>query len=225
MSEKTRRILMSLTGVLLCAVSVGMFKRAAMGVDPFQALMGGLNAAIPIPFGALYAAANALLLLFALRFDRHRIGIATFLNLFLLGYAAQFSLDLLCRWLPELTVAGRLALLAAAVAVSCFSAALYFTADLGVSTYDAVALVMAHKWRLAPFKHCRVACDLTCVAAGAGLFLLSGGSWAALPELVGVGTLITAFFMGPLIEVFTVKAARPLLYGRRRVSGGVSRCT
>ena len=36
----------------------------------------------PIDFGTLYVVVNAILLLFALVFDRHYIGIATFINLF-----------------------------------------------------------------------------------------------------------------------------------------------
>ena len=32
-----------------------------------------------------------------------------------------------------------------------------------------------------------------------------------IPTIVGVGTIITAFFMGPLIEFFNVKVARPML--------------
>ena len=44
-----RRILMSVLGVLICGISVGMFKHASLGVDPFQSLMSGLDAVIPIP--------------------------------------------------------------------------------------------------------------------------------------------------------------------------------
>ena len=43
------------------------------------------------------------------------------------------------------------------------------------------------------------------------IFLLGGGTWRQVPTVVGVGTIITAFFMGPLIEFFNVKIARPLL--------------
>lgn len=32
-----------------------------------------------------------------------------------------------------------------------------------------------------------------------------------IPTIAGVGTIITAFFMGPLIEVFNVHVARPIL--------------
>ena len=75
MSQKTRRILMSLFGVLICAVSVGIFKIAALGVDPFQSLMSGLDALIPIPFGTLYVIVNLVLLSFSLIVDRNNIGI------------------------------------------------------------------------------------------------------------------------------------------------------
>ena len=64
MKVLTKRIIMSISGVVLCGMSVGMFKHAAFGVDPFQALMSGLDAVIPIRFGTLYVIVNILLLLF-----------------------------------------------------------------------------------------------------------------------------------------------------------------
>ena len=72
---------MSLVGVIITAISIGAFKYAAFGVDPFQSFMSGIDTLIPIDFGTLYVVVNAILLLFALVFDRHYIGIATFLNL------------------------------------------------------------------------------------------------------------------------------------------------
>ena len=41
-----KRILMSLFGVIICAISVGIFKIAALGVDPFQSFMAGLDALV-----------------------------------------------------------------------------------------------------------------------------------------------------------------------------------
>ena len=86
---------MSLCGVIICAVSVGIFKIAALGVDPFQSLMSGLDELIPISFGTLYVIVNLLLLTFSLVTDRHNIGIATFINLFLLGYITEFTYEFL----------------------------------------------------------------------------------------------------------------------------------
>ena len=208
---KTRRILMSIVGVVICGISVGIFKTAALGTDPFQTFMSGLDNVIPIPFGTLYVIANVLLLSFSLIVDRHNIGLATFINLFLLGYIVEWSQGVFVGLFPDPTMAGRFGLLIAGVVILCFSSSLYMTADLGVSTYDAVAIVMAGKWKVAKFKYCRIMTDLVCVLVGCGLYLLGGGKFAHIPTIAGVGTIITAFFMGPLIEFFNTTVARPML--------------
>ncbi len=206
-----RRIMMSLFGVVICAVSVGVFKLAALGVDPFQSLMSGLDAIIPIGFGTLYVIVNAILLIFSLIADRHNIGIATFINLFLLGYITQFTYDCLQKLFPEPSMGFRAVCLVIGIVVICFGSALYMTADLGVSTYDAVAIVISGKWRLGKFKYVRICTDLICVAAGCILFVTAGNPVNRIPEIAGIGTIITAFFMGPLIELFNEKVARPML--------------
>ncbi|MBQ2936256.1 MAG: hypothetical protein IJD96_08500 [Lachnospiraceae bacterium] len=208
---KTRRIMMSLSGVIICAISVGIFKIAALGVDPFQSLMSGLDKLISIPFGTLYVIVNLLLLTFSLVVDRHNIGIATFINLFLLGYITQFTYDYLQTVIVNPSMLVRMLCLLVGIVIICFGSALYMTADLGVSTYDAVAIVLSGKWKLAKFQYCRIGTDLVCVVAGTVIFLIGGGTVEQIPTIVGVGTIITAFFMGPLIEFFNVKFARPLL--------------
>ena len=211
MNVMTKRIIMSVSGVVLCGLSVGMFKHAALGVDPFQALMSGLDAVIPIRFGTLYVIVNVLLLSFPLLVDRHKIGLATFINLFLLGYVVEFSQSLCARLLPSLGLGGRAILLASALVPLSLASSLYFTADLGVSTYDAVALVWSEKQSRIAFPLCRILTDSACVLAGGALCLLSGMSFSQLFGSIGVGTVITAFVMGPLIEFFNKTVSRLLL--------------
>lgn len=208
---KSRRIFMSLFGVIICAISVGIFKIAALGVDPFQSLMSGLDKLIPISFGTLYVIVNLILLTFSLLVDRHNIGIATFINLFLLGYITEFTYSLLQTIFVNPSMITRLLCLLVGIVIICFGSAFYMTADLGVSTYDAVAIVLAYKWKIAKFKFCRIATDLVCVIAGTVIFLIGGGALKDVPTIVGIGTIITAFFMGPLIEYFNDKIARPFL--------------
>ncbi len=208
---KSRRIFMSLFGVIICAISVGIFKIAALGVDPFQSLMSGLDKLIPISFGTLYVIVNLILLTFSLVVDRHNIGIATFINLFLLGYITEFTYSFLQTVFVNPSMITRLLCLLVGIVIICFGSAFYMTADLGVSTYDAVAIVLAYKWELAKFKFCRIATDLICVIAGTVIFLIGGGALKEVPTIVGIGTIITAFFMGPLIEYFNDKIARPFL--------------
>ena len=201
---------MSALGVVICGISVGMFKHAALGVDPFQSLMSGLDAVIPIRFGTLYVIVNLILLLFALIFDRRKIGLATLINLFLLGYIAEFSQACCRSAFPDMSLPGRLALLTAAIVIMCLASAFFFTADLGVPTYDAVSLIWSERQSRIPFRICRIICDLICVSCGA-LLCLAGG--VKVSGVVGIGTVVTAFFMGPLIDLFNRKVARPFLAG------------
>ena len=53
--------------------------------------MCGLDVTLPIEYGLLYIIANAVLLLFSLVFDRRMIGLGTIVNLFLVGYLAQYT--------------------------------------------------------------------------------------------------------------------------------------
>ena len=69
--------------------------------------------------------------------------------------------------------------------------------------YDAIPIVISNRSKK-PFRFCRIGCDLICVTIGTVCGLLPG-----------LGTLVTAFFMGPLIELFNNKFSRPLLYGRK----------
>jgi uncharacterized membrane protein YczE len=208
---KQKRLLMTLSGVLICGISVGMFKRAAFGVDPFQSFMSGLDALIPISFGTLYVIVNVILLTFSFFADRHYIGIATLINLSLFGYITQYVLDFLLQAFPELSITARILMLIVAIIIICFGSSLYFVADLGVSTYDAIALILSEKWHIAKFKYCRIVTDFICVALGIGLYLLAGGAVSSIMEITGVATIITAFFMGPLIEFFNTRVSRPFL--------------
>ena len=177
LKTERKRILMSLFGVLISGVCVGFMKVAAFGVDPFQVLVSGLDRTIPIAFGTLYVLINAVLLLFSLVADRHNIGIATFINLFLLGYVVDFTKGTLDHLFPAPGMALRIVFMVFGIVVLCIGSALYMTADLGVSTYDAVAIVMSRKWKWGKFKYVRICTDLVCVLAGGLLIYLGSGSF------------------------------------------------
>lgn len=203
--------MMSGLGVLIGAISVGFFKLAAFGVDPFQSFMSGMDQLIPIDFGTLYVIVNACMLLFALIFDRHYIGVATFINLFLLGYVVQFTYDMLQIIFPAPAMLIRILCFVFGFVSLCFGSSVYMTADLGVSTYDAVALIMANTWKIGKFKYIRIATDVVCVVIGIAAFLIGGGDVGQITAFVGAGTILTAFFMGPLIDFFNQKISVPML--------------
>lgn len=204
MNEKKRRIIMTVFGVLVAGISVGMFNFSAFGMDPFQVLAHGIWMQFSIGFGTFYAIINLIMLVFIFFIDRHKIGLGTVINIFLLGYVVEFSSLLLITMIPNPTIVIRSIFLIIALIILCVGSSLYFTGDLGVSTYDAVALILSEK-KVARFQYCRIGSDLICTIIG-----------FALGATVGIGTLVTAFFMGPIIAFFNKKISIPLRYGKTK---------
>lgn len=204
MKEKKRRVLMTITGVLVAGFSVGMFNFSAFGMDPFQVLAHGVWKHIPIGFGTFYMILNLIMLIFIFFIDRRKIGIGTVINIFLLGYVVEFSSWFFDMQFPNPSILIRSLFLIVGIVILCFGSSLYFIGDLGVSTYDAVALILSEK-KVARFQYCRIGSDLICTIVG---FLLGA--------TVGVGTLVTAFFMGPIITFFNNLISIPLRYGKKQ---------
>ena len=212
----SRRLPMTLAGTILCAFAVGFFKCSLFGVDPFQCFAQGVHLSFfehLASYGTYYMIISLIMLVIDLFLDKHYMGLATLINLFLTGYIVDFSVSCINKVLPGPVLWQRIVMLAVGLIVMCFASALYMTSDMGVSVYDAIPIVISNrkKW---PFRFCRIGCDCICVLIGSAAILYKYGSFSELFTLVNVGTIITAFFMGPLIEFFNKTVARPLLYGK-----------
>lgn len=108
-----------------------------------------------------------------------------------MGSSSLFFYDIIAGWFgPAEQLPIQLLWVVIAVPVTAFGCSLYQTADLGVAPYDSLALALQdhlHK----PYFGCRVFTDALCAAI---TFLLGG--------LVGIGTLVCAFGLGPFIQFF-----------------------
>lgn len=200
-----RRIVMAAAGILLTGISIGFFKRAFFGVDPYQCFANGLANVIPIRFGTLYMLINLVQLALVFFLNKRYIGISTLMNLFLLGYIVEFSEGILASIFGDAGLALRVLFLVIGIVVTCIAAAMYYSAGLGVSTYDAIPLHIASRnpkigGRVLPFKAVRIIADLICTIIG-----------VSLGARAGLGTVITALFMGPLITFFRRTISDPLV--------------
>lgn len=201
-----RRAWMTIIGVLVCGFGVALCRMARFGVDSFQSFCSGVYLVTPdIPQGTMYILINGLLLLFSLVFDRHYIGLGTLINLFLLGYVVDGSEQLLLMLFGEPTFIGQLVYLILGLAVISVSCSLYITADLGVSTYDAIALYIAAHGKL-HYRWVRIITDVLCVAIG----------WM-LGSVPGVCTILCASLLGPAIAWLNPRFSQPLLYGKSTI--------
>lgn len=202
MDEFKKRLIMCISGVFLSGVAAGIFGFTAFGMDPFQVFAHGLWGLTPLSYGTFYVILNGILLAFMFFFNRRMIGLGTIINLFLLGYVVEYTDLILGRVFPSPSVLLRIVLMIFALVLSSLAASLYFVAEMGVSAYDWIALTITEKKRWA-FRVVRIATDFICV--------LTGG---LLGATVGIGTVLTAFCMGPIIQFFNENVSMPLKYGK-----------
>ncbi len=186
------RVTLAVTGMSLLSVGIGFCVFANFGIAPFQSFSMGLSRVIgfDISYGTFYLLLNLLMLVIPLFLDRKLIQISTFINIFLAGYMIDWTTAALGRLLPHPAFPVRVAFLVVGLTLMCLSSAMYYIANLGVSAYDAIPLIITARCRL-PFRVIRFTTDLLCVTVG----FVCGIS-------IGVGTLATACCMGPMITVF-----------------------
>lgn len=76
---------------------------------------------------------------------------------------------------------------------------------------EQIRIVCAYKWKLGKYKYLRICTDFICIILGITMFLLSTGTPDKITAFVGIGTIVTAFCMGPLIDWFNRKVSVPML--------------
>lgn len=204
MSEMVRRVVMGFFGVSVLGVCVAMLRIAELGTDPFTVFVIGIGKLFGITFNYSYSGVVFVFLIFVFFIKKHYIGVVTILNLFLVGWVGQISYVFLSPRIIPTHMYERIFILIATLVFLCFASSLYIVADLGVSTYDAISLIMADK-KVAQYRFCRIATDMVCVVLG---FLLG------VRMELGVGTIITAFFMGPITQFFITYVSEKFRYGK-----------
>lgn len=198
-----------ITGIFMVGIAVGFFKIVAMGADPFTAMNTGISSFIGMQFGTLQLMVNAFILIFVFVLKKQFIGFGTIFNMVFVGYTADFLIWILTKW--RITFGAwpiRVFVLAAAVLLICIGDALYISADMGMSPYDAAGYMVEilTKGKL-QFRMARIILDMLCVIIGFIAGMQTGIQW----EIVGIGTVISAFGTGPLIQFFRVHWSDKLL--------------
>lgn len=201
-SQKWKRVAMSFFGVIVTGFCIGAFQKANLGADPFTCFVTGIANLFGSTYSTFYIIVTGILLAGVFFVEKHYIGIATVINLFFTGMAADFMRKILDGLFPSPCMGARVVMMLFGIFGTCFAASVYFTADLGVSAYDAWSLIAANKYKLLPFRVCRILSDLVCVITG-----------LACHVTIGVGTVITALFMGPVVQWFNTNVSEPFLYG------------
>lgn len=201
-----KRIVLSFISIIIMGLGISLFSVSGFGVDPFTSMNMNIASTLGIGFGTFQLIVNAVILLYVV-IVAHRglVGVGTTFNMVGCGYACEFFQKLIEPMVENnYTLALRVPLLAAGIIILCFACSLFFTANIGVGPYDALGFMLSRGVKI-DYKWVRVITDIMVIVIG---LVVSGGIEAiislnfSLIKNIGIGTVITAFCMGPLINVF-----------------------
>ena len=191
------RVLILMVGLTVAHFGVTLFLLSDLGADPFNVLVQGVCRTTENAFhwglshGSIHRIICFLIILVLLIVDRSYVKIGTLLCMFCGGPIIDFFTLLLGSFLNENSpIWLRFAMLAAGCVILAFGMTMVIKSDAGTGPNDLVALVISEKakWR---FGIVRICTDAAFVIIG---FVLGG--------VFGVGTVICAFLVGPVADVF-----------------------
>lgn len=181
-----RRLPQLLVGLVLYGWSMAMMVRAGLGLNPWDVLHQGLDAYLPVSFGAVTVLVGAVVLLLWIPL-RQWPGLGTVANIVVIGVAVDVGLALL----PATDhLVSRLGLLLSGIVLNGLAGAVYIGSQLGPGPRDGLMTGLAARTG-GSIRVIRTALELAVLAIG---FLLGG--------TVGLGTVLYAVAIGPLVQLF-----------------------
>ena len=197
-----RRLTQLLVGLVLYGVSLAMVLESHLGLSPWDVLHDGVAKRLPLSFGMVVILVGLVVLLLWWPL-REMPGLGTVANVLVVGVAIDASLLVLeqpASW------GGRTALLVGGVVLNGLAGAMYIGAQLGPGARDGLMTGLVRVTGLS-VRVVRTTIEAVVLAVG---FLLGG--------TVGVGTVVYAVAIGPLVHLFLPLCIVPL--DGSEVSGG-----
>lgn len=188
-----RRLVQLVLGLVLFGVTMSMLIRSGLGLDPWDVLHEGLAGTLPLSFGQVVIATGVLVLLCWIPL-RQAPGLGTIANVIVVGLAADLGLALIPA--PQ-ELWAQLLLLCGGVVGNGLAGAMYIGARLGTGPRDGLWVALSRRTGLST-RVIRTALELVVLAAG---WLLGG--------TVGIGTVVYAIAIGPVVQFFTPRLLVP----------------
>jgi uncharacterized membrane protein YczE len=173
-------------GLVLFGIGLALMVIADLGLSPWDVLHQGISVHTGIPIGTVVIITGFLVLLLWIPL-KERVGIGTVANAIVIGLV----LDGMLLFLPETleNIALRWLAMLFGVVIVAIGSGFYIGAGLGPGPRDGLMTGLAR--RGIPIAWNRAGIEITALVAG---WVLGG--------TVGVGTVVFAFGMGPLVQFF-----------------------
>ena len=198
LKETVLRAIILFIGLLIAHLGVTLFLLADLGSDPFNVLVQGLFHSLQnltgfafLTHGRVHIAVCFLIILVLLIVDRTYVKLGTIICMICGGPIIDMYSVFLAPILADMSsLIGRLFMLVAGCVILAYGMTIVIKSDAGTGPNDLVAVVISDKLH-SKFGITRIAVDVCFVAVG---YLLGG--------LVGIGTIICAFCVGPVASYF-----------------------
>lgn len=208
-----KRILLTIISIIVMGFGIALFNVSGFGVDPFTSMNMNVSSTLGIGYGTYQLIVNAVIIVFVVIFaHRGLIGVGTAINMIGVGYSCELFSSLIAPMIGD-NIIVRICLLAAGIIVLCFSCSLFFVSNIGVGPYDSVGFMISNATKI-HYKWVRVMTDIAVIIIG---LVVSGGFTALMRgdlsgvKNIGIGTIITAFMMGPLVNFFSKHVSSKIL--------------
>ncbi len=194
-----RRVVQLYVGLVLFGVSMAMVVRSELGNIPWDVLHQGVADSTGLSFGVVAILTGVVVLLLWIPL-RERPGLGTISNVLVIGLVVDVALRVLPdqladdgpdRWVP------RVLLFVAGVLINALATAMYIGSRFGAGPRDGLMTGLNRRtgWSI---RSVRTAIEVGVVVIGWAL----GGTF-------GVGTVLFALVIGPLIQIFVPRFAVP----------------
>lgn len=196
------RIPALIVGLVCFGLGIGLMVEAGLGLGPWEALNQGVARQLGLEIGTVSILLGIPIL--ALWWPLgERPGIGTLLNVLVIGTSTNAVIALVPTP-PADALVVRLALMATGIVIIAIGSGIYLSTDLGPGPRDGLMTGVHHRfgWSI---RRARTAIELSVLAIGWAL----GGS-------VGLGTVVFALGIGPLVQVALRIFDREGRVGRRR---------
>lgn len=198
--ERALRSLYALIGVAILAFGAATLRIGQVGLDPYTAANIGIGNVLGLSLGVYQLMINFIILGIVFILGRSYIGIGTVINMVLTGFFIDFYTWIYTDFITiKINFFTQSLALVIGVLIFTFGASFYMSAKLGNAPYDAIAPIIVERTKF-HYRSVRVSQDIFFVV----LAFIFGGP-------VGIGTVINAFFTGPLIDFWNKKVSQPII--------------
>jgi uncharacterized membrane protein YczE len=198
-----RRLGQLLVGLVLYGVSMAMMLRSTLGLDPWDVFHAGLTQRLPLSFGEVVIVVGVVVLVAWVPL-RQWPGLGTLANVVVIGLATDAALHLIAA---PTAMPARVALLLGGIVLNSIAGGLYIGSQLGPGPRDGLMTGIARRSGLS-IRVVRTAIELSVLLVG----------WS-LGGVVGLGTVLYALLIGPLVQFFLPRLTVDLRTPQPQVSG------